>query len=231
MNSYSDYSSPTYSTSSYQPVDNLSSSSPSIDDLFTSKQDLNLPSSNVGQDAVVSYSSSSQKSHLMSYVLLALATIVVISLIVFLIHKLFLSKESHEKPIEVNCPECPTCPSCPQCPKIPSCPEIPPCPETSVMPTPGEIVNTIFPGRGAYMADGSYASVESEKYEDGPINKGTTILDRPVNTIDSKYVVDQQSIEMERVKQKLRQIGDEHTTPPLQNGASPPPTSKPNSNL
>ena len=96
-----------------------------------------------------------------------------------------------DKNINLSCPDI----KCPECPD-------PKCPSSE------EIMNTIFPGRGVDLAGGNFVYLDQFKnIED--INNGSDILNNPVNTVDSKYLINKQDIEMDKIKAKLRSYADD----------------------
>ena len=101
---------------------------------------------------------------------------------------------------DIKCPKAPICPDCPDCPE-PVCKD-PECPSAE------DIMNTIFPGRGVDLAGGNFVYLDQFKnIED--INNGSDILNNAVNTVDSKYLINKQDIEMEKIKAKLRSYADD----------------------
>lgn len=124
-----------------------------------------------------------------------------------------------KREIKVTCPE-PRCPDLPPIPDCPPCRPCRPCRPCPKCPTTRQIADTIFPGRAVNL-DESYASA----YKDDSIQKGSRKLNRPVNTIDSDYIVNKQSLEMEQIKQKLKDIAQGGSLPPpIDTSPQPSPT-------
>ena len=69
-------------------------------------------------------------------------------------------------------------------------------------------MDTIFPGRGIDLAGGNFVYLDQfQNIED--LNNGADILNKAVNTVDSKYLLNKQDIQMEKIKEKLRKYADD----------------------
>ena len=146
-----------------------------------------------------------------STIIFAILTLLVIIVLCLLIYNLYIDNYKlklnlpDNKDINLTCPECPNCPSCPECPSLP---EIPKCPDPPNCPTTQELLSTMIPGRSASLADGTFVSLDDFSYEDNTINKGLFNHEKDIKENNHKYLINKQSLEMDKIKDKLQQIGD-----------------------
>jgi len=152
--------------------------------------------------------------------------IVILCVFIYNLHAETIRLKNRKETITLDCP-LPVCPPCP--------------PKTC--PSAKQIVNTVFPGRGMDLADGTYsfASVDDFKVNQDNINDGLVDLSKPVNTEDKKYLINKTNLEMDKIKDNLMNVGnnssdsvdsDSNSKDPLSgdsNNKQPNPSSTPSS--
>lgn len=125
--------------------------------------------------------------------------------IIFLIVKLYLENkylnELKNQKLNVECPDPPPCPKCPKCPECPEC----------ICPSVKEVMDGVMPGRNPDTTTNDFFPLNPYSVA-APITSGSAELDRPVNTIDSIYIIDEQQKKMDEIKKGIKKLQYEYDT-------------------
>ena len=81
-----------------------------------------------------------------------------------------------------------------------------------IFPTIADIKQSIFADKGISFTNGNtiYAPYNLYNSDYDQIHKGSDILNTPVNTENSEYIINKQNIMMDKIKLKLKQYADDN---------------------